>query len=206
MRTFFLLTNISHKGKLLFSIDHVLRMSNYRRANIAGATYFFSLVSYRRRPIFTREKIRLALRIAIEKTREKHPFTIDAWVLLPDHMHCIWTMPEGDSNFSKRWSMIKRLLTQQCGEEFSPKEVSLSRKNRNESGLWQRRFWEHQIRDELDYSRHVDYLHWNPVKHGHVERVVDWPYSSFHRFVKAGRLPEDWGGSGQAASKDNFGE
>ncbi|MFZ6772742.1 REP-associated tyrosine transposase [Undibacterium sp. SXout7W] len=179
-------------------------MSNYRRSNIAGGTYFFTVNSFRRRPILSNESLRDALRLAIQKTRLTHPFKIDAWVLLPDHLHCIWTLPEGDADFSVRWSMIKRLVSQACADEFSMDDVSASRTQRKESGIWQRRFWEHQIRDDHDFARHVDYIHWNPVKHGLVARAVDWPYSTFHRYVVQEMLPPDWGVRGDVVG--DFGE
>lgn len=168
-------------------------MSNYRRSNIAGGTYFFTVNSFRRRPILATESLRNALRLAIQKTRLTHPFEIDAWVLLPDHLHCIWTLPQGDANFSVRWSMIKRLVSQACADEFGVDNLSASRTQRKESGIWQRRFWEHQIRDDNDFARHVDYIHFNPVKHGLVARAMDWPHSTFHRYVAQEILPQDWG-------------
>ncbi|ERH48214.1 MAG: transposase [Pseudomonas sp.] len=165
-------------------------MSNYRRARDAGACYFFTLVSHQRRPVLTEAPLRAALRRAIERVRLHRPFIIEGWILLPDHLHCVWRLPEGDADFGSRWSMIKR-LTSQALPGFG--SISLSRSLRRESGLWQRRFWEHRIRDEGDYQRHMDYLHFNPVKHGLVERVADWPWSSFHRLVKEGVYPADWG-------------
>ncbi|MES2933646.1 MAG: transposase [Pseudomonadota bacterium] len=168
-------------------------MPNYRRANATGGTYFFTLTSYRRAPILVEASVRLALRKAIQQTRLTMPFEIDAWVLLPDHLHCIWTLPQDDCNFSARWSNIKRLVTQQCGAMVGADAVSASRANRRESGLWQRRFWEHQIQDDDDFARHVDYIHWNPVKHGLVTRAFDWPHSTLHRFVEAGMYRADWG-------------
>jgi putative transposase len=148
-------------------------MSNYRRTNVAGGTYFFTVNTLCRVPVLTKAPVRAALREAIRQTRLSHPFDIDAWVLLPDHLHCIWTLPAGDAEFSIRWSKIKRYVSQQCGESYGVNRVSASRIKRHESGLWQRRFWEHQIRDERDCARHVDYIHWNPVKHGLVGRTVD---------------------------------
>lgn len=168
-------------------------MPNYRRANIAGGTYFFTVNTLRRLPVLTEAPVREALREAIRQTRLTAPFDIDAWVLLPDHLHCIWTLPQGDADFSMRWSRIKRYVSQQCGDTFGIGNVSASRTMRRESGLWQRRFWEHQIRDEADFARHVEYIHWNPVKHGLVARAVDWPYSTFHRFVRNGVYAPDWG-------------
>lgn len=168
-------------------------MPNYRRANVKGGTYFFTVATFRRLPILTEAPVRMALREAIEKTRISHPFQIDAWVLLPDHLHCIWTLPEGDADFSMRWSKIKRHVSQQCCDTFGSKETSDSRSKRHESGIWQRRFWEHQIRDDNDFERHVDYVHWNPVKHGLAARASDWPYSTFHRFARNGVYSLNWG-------------
>ena len=171
---------------------------------IAGGTYFFTVNSFRRRPILTTDSLRDALRAAIQKTRLIHPFEVDAWVLLPDHLHCIWTLPEGDANFSIRWSMIKRLVSQACADEFGVDNSSFSRTTRRELGIWQRRFWEHQIRDDNDFARHVDYIHWNPVKHGLVARAGDWPYSTFHRYVAEEMLSPDWGMRDDVAGE--FGE
>lgn len=184
--------------------SHVSLMSNYRRSSITGGTYFFTVNSFRRRPILTTESLRDALRTAIQNTRRTQPFEIDAWILLPDHLHCIWTLPEGDANFSARWSMIKRMVSQACADNLGIADLSASRKQRNESSIWQRRFWEHQIRDDNDFSRHVDYIHWNPVKHGLVNRAQDWPHSTFHRYVEQGLLAPDWGIS--AAVEGDFGE
>lgn len=168
-------------------------MPNYRRANVAGGTYFFTVNTFRRLPILTEAPLRTALRDAIRDTRSAHPFDIDAWVLLPDHLHCIWTLPCGDADFSVRWAKIKRYVSKECGATFGADEVSNSRINRHEAGLWQRRFWEHQIRDDDDFARHVDYIHWNPVKHGLVACAADWPYSTFHRFLCNGVYSADWG-------------
>lgn len=166
-------------------------MSNYRRARDAGACYFFTLTSHQRLPVLTDAPLRAALRRAIERVRLHRPFVIEGWVLLPDHLHCLWRMPQGDADFGSRWSMIKRLTSQAIA---LPGTVSLSRSLRRDSRLWQRRFWEHRIHDGDDYQRHMDYLHFNPVKHGLVPRVVDWPWSSFHRLVTEGVYPADWGG------------
>ena len=170
-------------------------MPNYRRAQIAGGTWFFTVVSYQRRHILCNDDIRSALREAILTVRAQHPFSIDAWVLLPDHSHCIWTLPTADRDFSTRWAKIKREVTKRCGRLY-PVEglVQASKRRRNEGTLWQRRFWEHAIRDETDLKRCLDYVHWNPVKHGYAKRVADWPYSTFHRFVRDRLYPSDWGG------------
>jgi putative transposase len=230
-------------------------MPNYRRAAIPGATYFFTVVSHQRQPILCDDAFRTALRAAITTVQNKYTFNINAWVLLPDHLHCIWTLPENDHAYSMRWSMIKRLVTQAVGAHGAPygmsrhgiigahgapygmsrdgiigahgapyedsrlvgrvrhahhdhpvqihpehrvyhPYVSSSRLQRREGVIWQRRFWEHRARDQADLNRCLDYLHWNPVKHGYVTRVADWPYSTFHRFVREGIYPQDWGGQG----------
>lgn len=182
-------------------------MSTYRRAGYAGGVYFFTVVTCRRRPMLCEEPVRAALREAIEVTRITCPFTIDGWVLLPDHLHCLWTLPEGDADFGKRWSMIKRYASQHCGPVLqSPERLTGSRQRRRESTLWQRRFWEHLIRDETDLQNHMDYLHYNPVRHGLVSRVQDWPYSTFHRYVREGVYPPDWGGTNDAHPQGSFGE
>lgn len=183
-------------------------MPDYRRANVTGGTYFFTVATHRRQPLLTHDDVRQALREGIRKAKERFPFKIDAWALLPDHLHCIWTLPEGDADFSTRWGMIKRYVSQQCAARYCHSQrSSASRIRRKEAGLWQRRFWEHQIRDDEDYRRHVDYIHWNPVKHGYAQHVKDWPYSTFHRFVSEGHYPPDWGGDQVSLdTDDSFGE
>ena len=179
---------------------------NYRRANVLGGTYFFTVVTYRRQRFLCDEDVRVALRHGIEKTRQRLPFDIDAWVLLPDHLHCIWTLPPGDADFGKRWGMIKRQVSKRCGHLKRCNWINASKQKRNESTSWQRRFWEHQIRDERDYQHHVDYIHYNPVKHGHVTRAADWRYSTFHRFMKDGVYPINWAGGSKSIVTTGFGE
>lgn len=145
-----------------------------------------------RRPILCDAIVRHALRHAIESVRVKRPFVADAFVLMPEHLHCIWTLPEGDSDFSTRWMMIKRAVSLECRHAYPYPEVCASRLRHRESVIWQRRFWEHQLRDENDFERHADYIHYNPVHHGLVGDPSDWPYSSFHRYVRDGRYPEHW--------------
>lgn len=170
-------------------------MPNYRRIKTTGGTYFFTVVTHRRRPILCEEPVRLALREGIERGRGAHPFAIDAWVLLPDHLHCLWTLPEGDGDFSRRWSKIKRHVTVCCGEMFiRGGAMTVSRASRGEGIFWQRRFWEHRIRDDRDFEMHMNYIHHNPVTHGVVDEVSLWPWSSFHRYVADGVYAEDWGG------------
>jgi len=169
-------------------------MPEYRRTFTPGGTFFFTVVSYHRLPIFTSERAREILRAAWRDVQTRYPFTIEAVCLLPEHIHCIWTLPEGDGNTSVRWKEIKHLFTRQYLNEIGPaSERSASRLNRGEAAVWQRRFWEHDIRDETDFNRHMDYLHYNPVKHRLVNALGDWPWSSFHRYVRLGYYPADWG-------------
>ena len=161
---------------------------DYRRAKIPGTTYFFTLVTEHRRPLLIEHIDRL--RAAFRHVQEKRPFRMEAIVVLPDHLHTLWTLPEGDSDYSTRWMQIKRKFS--SGLSAVPSNPSQASKR--EKGIWQRRFWEHCIRDELDWRNHLDYIHYNPVKHGLITRVCDWPYSSFHRFVERGWYSEDWGG------------
>ncbi len=180
-------------------------MSRYRRANIAGATYF-TVVTYRRQAILCDAPIRRALRDAIVAVREQRAFTIDAWVLLPDHLHCIWTLPPGDADFPLRWSMIKRRVSVACAAAYKrPDWLTASKRKHRESTLWQCRYWEHQIRDETDFIRHMDYIHYNPVKHGLCQKVSEWPHSTFHRHVAQGVYELDWGGV-EAGMAEAFGE
>ncbi|MGD8570646.1 MAG: transposase [Gammaproteobacteria bacterium] len=181
-------------------------MPHYRRAKSPGASYFFTVVTHHRRPILTKPDSRRALRQAINDVRIIHPFTIDAWVLLPEHLHCIWTLPNGDCDFSKRWGMIKSRFSKQVGPLIQHEApLSESRRKHREASIWQRRFWEHQIRDEHDYNTYIDYIHYNPVKHGLVSQVTDWPYSTFHKYVNEGLYPDDWG-AGVIAAEGDFGE
>ncbi len=170
-------------------------MPRYRRALTLGGTYFFTLVSFKRRKIFCDKTFRNSLRHAIQKVKNQRPFTIDAWVLLPDHMHAIWTLPHNDADYFLRWRLIKKSVTRECGGLYhQPSCVSASMKARQESTLWQRRFYEHEIRDESDYELHMNYCHYNPVKHGLITRVEDWPFSTFHRYLKQGVYSEGWAG------------
>jgi putative transposase len=182
-------------------------MPNYRRANIRGGTYFFTVNTLSRQTFLLDGAVRAALRAGINLVRESYPFTIEAWVLLPDHLHCLWTLPPDDWDFSTRWRVIKRTVTQRCGDRLHrPEFLTARRAQRMQSTLWQHRYWEHLIRDEQDYQRHVDYIHWNPVKHGYVKRAGDWPHSTFHRYVKNGIYPPDWGLGNSMEDEGDFGE
>jgi putative transposase len=163
-------------------------MTNYRRNRVPGGTYFFTVNLLDRRSDLLVEHIQ-DLRSAVRHVRAQAPFHIDAWVVLPEHMHCVWTLPEGDTDFSGRWRTIKGAFS----KSLPTGELrSASRAGKGERGIWQRRFWEHTIRDDRDYAAHVDYVHFNPVKHGLVSALQDWPYSSFHRHVGLGMYPASW--------------
>ena len=168
-------------------------MSLYRRS-YEGRTYFFTVVTDRRRPILTTDLGRAALRGAIHTVKEEMPFEIVAFVLLPDHLHTVWELPRGDLDYSTRWRKLKAKFTKSWRKEGgSLNSRSTSRVLRGEQGVWQRRFFEHTCRDENDLKRCVDYIHVNPLKHHLVETVCEWPWSSFHRFVKAGEYESNWG-------------
>ncbi len=169
-------------------------MPDYRRWYVSGGTFFFTLVTYNRRPILCTDLARRCLHEAIDKVRTDWPCELVAIVLLPDHLHTVWTLPPGDVSYPIRWKLIKAEFTRRYlrggGAEVSP---SPSRLRHSERGIWQRRYWEHTVRDEADLKRCVDYVHWNPKKHGHVTNVRDWRWSSFHRFVNLGEYFPDWG-------------
>lgn len=175
-------------------------MLNYRRARVSGATNFFTVALAERDGQALVENIAL-LREAFHATRRDHPFRIDAMVVLPDHLHAIWTLPADDSDFPARWRLIKSRFSHAIprGEHIRP-----SRAMKYERGIWQRSYWEHLIRDDVDLRNHVQYCHFNPVKHGLVTRVGDWPYSSFHRDVQLGMYPPEW--AADVSETADFGE
>ncbi|MBI3705772.1 MAG: transposase [Rhizobiales bacterium] len=175
-------------------------MVRYRRNFVAGGTYFFTATLVDRTSHALVDHID-ALRASFRATRQAHPFTVDAIVVLPDHLHVVMTLPQGDADYPTRWQLIKRRFTAAVAKAG----VSIPRHSNGEHALWQRRFWEHTIRDDRDFERHVDYIHINPVKHSLVTRVRDWPHSSFHRYVRNGLLPEDWAGDVRT-EQANFGE
>jgi putative transposase len=176
-------------------------MSRYRRAKFEGGWFFFTVtLADRSSDLLVRNVERL--RRMYKTAQERRPFETIAIVILPDHLHAIWALPPDDADFSLRWSLIKSGFSRGLVAD-APR--SASKLIKRERGLWQRRFWEHAIRDDADLARHVDYIHYNPVKHGLVGRVRDWPYSSFHRYVEQDHLPSDWGGD-LAEIKGEFGE
>jgi putative transposase len=174
-------------------------MVNYRRNFVPGGTYFFTVTLKDRQSRALIDHIG-TLRAAFRTTRAERPFTTDSIVILPDHLNAIITLPTGDADFSGRWRRFKSLFTRQLAVADG-----LVANRKGEFAIWQRRFWEHTIRDDDDFARHVDYIHFNPVKHGHATRVCDWAYSSFHRYVQRGILPPDWGGNAKSNGQ-GFGE
>ncbi len=178
-------------------------MSDYRRRFRAGGTYFFTVVTYNRLKIFADARARACLHHAMTETRALHPFETLGIVLLPDHCHCIWRMAEGDADFSLRWAAIKANFTRlwlasdtHNGAMYRTRShdvpMSVSRCRRGERNVWQRRFWEHLIRDQDDFARHMNYIHYNPVKHGYAQCPHAWEHSSFHRWVQEGVYRPDW--------------
>jgi putative transposase len=162
-------------------------MVRYRRSRIAGGTFFFTVNSEDRSRTLLIDHVDMLRRIVLSLKSES-PFAIEAMAVLPDHFHAVWTMPPNDADYARKLQLIKARFTK-C---LLDQNVPIAKDRRGEYRLWQRRFWEHTIRDERDFEAHVNYVHINPVKHGCVTRAVDWPYSTIHRFVKRGILPADW--------------
>jgi REP-associated tyrosine transposase len=163
-------------------------VTSYRRSAVPGGSFFFTVNLDDRRTGLLTEHIDL-LRAAFRSVRVQHPFTVKAAVILPDHLHTIWTLPKGDADFALRWRLIKSVFSHALPRREA---ISDSRSSKGERGIWQRRYWEHTIRDQQDFNRHLDYIHFNPVKHGHVARPQDWPYSSLRRWIRVGAYPEAW--------------
>jgi putative transposase len=163
----------------------------YRRALAPGGRYFFTLVTEKRQPIFNDAATVAVLREAFRTVRASRSFEINAIVILPDHIHCIWTLPPLDADYAIRWRLIKTWFTKHCDRGLLI-PVKASKQRKKQQAIWQNRYWEHLLRDDLDFERHVDYIHYNPCKHGLVAKPIDWKYSSFHRFVSRGMLAPDW--------------
>ena len=176
-------------------------MTNYRRSRIEGGTYFFTVALAIRSSTLLTDRIDV-LGAAFRYAQVRHPFASEAVVVPPDHLHALWILPPGDEDYSTRWRLIKTEFSRAipAGEDRTA-----SREARGERGVWQRRYWEHLIRDDADFARHVEYIHYNPVKHGHAQRVAEWQHSSFHRYVRSGILPVDWG-AGVPFAQGGFGE
>ena len=177
-------------------------MSRYIRAQTPGATYFFTVTLEDRRASWLVDHIDL-LRESVALVKRRHPFDIDAMVVLPDHIHALWTLPLADANFAMRWMLVKQLFTKKLRAKRAEAGSGRSR-GKGEVDIWQRRYWEHLIKDDDDYANHVEYVHFNPVKHGWVRQVKDWPHSSFHQWVRDGRVHVDWGLA--VATDGRFGE
>jgi len=165
-------------------------MSNYRRVRVPGGTYFFTVNLLERRRRLLVDRIG-DLRASFRATHAVRPCEILAIVVLPDHLHCLWRLPPGDADNANRWAQIKAGFSRRLAVE---ERRSARRVARRERGIWQRRYWEHLIRDDDDLRRHVEYIHYNPVKHGHAAHPGDWPHSSFRRWVALGDYPVDWAG------------
>ncbi len=165
---------------------------NYRRAFIPGGSFFFTLVTEQRRPLFASAEAVDILRMAFRVVRSAHPFELDAMVVLPDHLHCIWSLSPGDADFATRWRLIKTWFTKHCDPALRA-VPNRARVTKGQQAIWQHRYWEHALRDETDFARHADYIHFNPVKQGYASSAMEWPYSSFRRYVKDGVYPVDWG-------------
>ena len=175
-------------------------MVRYRRNFVAGGTFFFTVTLKNRRSSALTDNSDV-LRETFQRTRDRQPFKIDAIVVLPDHLHAIWTLPDGDFDFSGRWRSIKAGMTR----DLVKRGHAASRNSKGEYDIWQRRFWEHTVRDESDLERCANYIHFNPVKHGLVSVPVQWPFSSFHRYVREKLLPPDWASNSEMRGGD-FGE
>ena len=174
----------------------------YRRANIEGGTYFFTVNLAERQRTLLIDEID-SLRQIVREVRQRHPFHVDAFVVLPDHLHALWTLPVGDADFAMRWALIKAGFSRRIAKT---ERRSLSRVAKGERGIWQRRYWEHLVKDDGDFEKHLDYIHYNPVKHGYVARAADWPYSSLHRVIAQRIVSADWGGVQSAQVDGDFGE
>jgi putative transposase len=176
-------------------------MSQYRRGKIKGGVFFFTVnLADRSSDVLVRHID--YLRQVFASVGQRHPFETIAICILPDHLHAIWSLPPEESNFSLRWSLIKSGFSRGLPDGTPRSSSNIAKR---EKGVWQRRYWEHAIRDDADLARHIDYIHFNPVKHGYVSQVCDWPHSSFHRYAARGLLPSDWGGDA-ANALGNLGE
>ena len=158
-------------------------MSNYRRSRLWGGVFFFTVITHKRRNILTEPSARECLRAAIEKVQEDRPFEVIAMCLLPNHLHCIWQMPPDDGDYSVRWSLIKKHFTRRyLGQGGREIKQSLSREKARYRGIWQKKFWEHRIKNDQDMENHIHYIHYNPVKHTYVDDPFLWPWSTIHKY------------------------
>jgi putative transposase len=169
-------------------------MPNYHRIHAPGGTYFFTVVTNERLSIFSTESSIILLLNTIEKSQNEYPFEQIAYCIMPDHIHCIWKLPDGDDDYSRRWQLIKARFSREFFliSDLEGK-ITESRKRKREKGIWQRRFWEHIIRDDNDLAMHINYIHFNPIKHGLVKRLSDWSWSSYNEYLSAGYYDASWG-------------
>jgi putative transposase len=167
----------------------------YRRLKVAGGTYFFTVVTHRRSRLFSDDWAVATLKNITAGVQARHPFTIEAEVILPDHLHAIWSLPEGDSDFSTRWMLIKSGVSRAVKKRAVQLASSSELLEASHLPVWQNRFWEHLIGCDEDFATHIDYIHFNPVNHGLVTAPRDWQHSSFHDYVLRGDYPADWGSS-----------
>lgn len=179
-------------------------MAEYRRYFVPGGTYFFTVVTEGRAPILCTPEARSILRAVFLETRSRWPFRVEAIVLIPDHLHALWSLPPGDANYSRRWAFLKKEFTRRWIARGGVEQaISHARSARRRRGIWQPRYWEHLVVDEDDLERHFDYVHYNPVKHGLATCPRDWPFSSFHRWVRSGAYPRNWA-CGHGGSAPDF--
>jgi putative transposase len=171
------------------------RQMRYRRMKLEGASYFFTLVTEHRQPLFRNAAVVRLFQNAVAEVRARHPFALQGQVILPDHLHALWTLPDGDAAYSTRWRLIKSSFTRALLRNQTAAVPSESRRSKAEQAVWQRRFWEHLIRDDSDFAAHLDYIHFNPVRHGLAAAPRDWPYSTFREWVARGIYDPDWGSS-----------
>ncbi len=183
-------------------------MSKYFRVKLPGGCYFFTLVTFGRSKFLTSETARHILRQVWKEVQRKHPFNVEAMCLLPDHLHCIWRLPDGDDDTPKRWRPIKAMFSKRYLKAGGIEgQRNQSRRGKSEAAVWQRRYWEHTIRNDTDFAMHFDYIHFNPVKHGFVSSPQDWKWSSFHRYLRLGYYSEEWGSSQSFTfNESSFGE
>jgi putative transposase len=174
----------------------------YRRSDAAGASYFFTVLTIRRQPIFTEARVVEMLERAVERVQKRRPFVIEAQVVLPDHLHSLWTLPKDDSDYPTRWRLIKETFTREYVPAYGLMWHDDRRRARGEQTVWQRRYWEHLIRSDRDFSAHLEYIHLNPVRHGFVPAPRDWPYSTFLEWVANGSYDLTWGSSGPVPLPD----
>jgi len=173
----------------------------YRRNFQPGGTYFFTLVTADRHHLFANPDAIALLQTVVREVKTERPFRSEAWVILPDHLHMIWTLPPRDADYSGRWSKIKSQFTRRwLASGGAEREVSIGKQRDRRRGVWQPKFYEHTIDSDDEFIEHVEYVHYNPIKHGYVTRPIDWLHSSFHAYVKRGVYPPTWAcGPGDAS-------